>query len=295
MSKIEIRNLYLIFGKEKHKAEKMLKEGKTKEEILKVTGCTVAVKDANLSINEGEIFVIMGLSGSGKSTLLRCINRLIRPTSGEIIINDTDISKASKQQLLQIRRKELAMVFQHFGLLPHRSVLHNIAFGLELQGVEKEEREKKAMECMQQVGLKGYENQMVGQLSGGMQQRVGLARALANNPEVLLMDEAFSALDPLIRVQMQDELLTLQSKMKKTIVFITHDLNEAIKLGDRIAIMKDGEIVQTGTSEEILTEPANAYVERFVENVDRSMYITIFFLLIPESPIFTKSLYLNCI
>ena len=270
MSKIEIRNLYLIFGKEKHKAEKMLKEGKTKEEILKVTGCTVAVKDANLSINEGEIFVIMGLSGSGKSTLLRCINRLIRPTSGEIIINDTDISKASKQQLLQIRRKELAMVFQHFGLLPHRSVLHNIAFGLELQGVEKEEREKKAMECMQQVGLKGYENQMVGQLSGGMQQRVGLARALANNPEVLLMDEAFSALDPLIRVQMQDELLTLQSKMKKTIVFITHDLNEAIKLGDRIAIMKDGEIVQTGTSEEILTEPANAYVERFVENVDRS-------------------------
>lgn len=274
MSKIEIRNLYLIFGKEKHKAEKMLKEGKTKEEILKVTGCTVAVKDANLSINEGEIFVIMGLSGSGKSTLLRCINRLIRPTSGEIIINDTDISKASKQQLLQIRRKELAMVFQHFGLLPHRSVLHNIAFGLELQGVEKEEREKKAMECMQQVGLKGYENQMVGQLSGGMQQRVGLARALANNPEVLLMDEAFSALDPLIRVQMQDELLTLQSKMKKTIVFITHDLNEAIKLGDRIAIMKDGEIVQTGTSEEILTEPANAYVERFVENVDRSKIIT---------------------
>lgn len=255
MSKIEIRNLYLIFGKEKHKAEKMLKEGKTKEEILKATGCTVAVKDANLSINEGEIFVIMGLSGSGKSTLLRCINRLIRPTSGEIIINETDISKASKQELLQIRRKELAMVFQHFGLLPHRSVLHNIAFGLELQGVKKREREKKAMECMQQVGLKGYENQMVGQLSGGMQQRVGLARALANNPEVLLMDEAFSALDPLIRVQMQDELLTLQSKMKKTIVFITHDLNEAIKLGDRIAIMKDGEIVQTGTSEEILTDP----------------------------------------
>lgn len=274
MSKIEIRNLYLIFGKEKHKAEKMLKEGKTKEEILKATGCTVAVKDANLSINEGEIFVIMGLSGSGKSTLLRCINRLIRPTSGEIIINETDISKASKQELLQIRRKELAMVFQHFGLLPHRSVLHNIAFGLELQGVKKGEREKKAMECMQQVGLKGYENQMVGQLSGGMQQRVGLARALANNPEVLLMDEAFSALDPLIRVQMQDELLTLQSKMKKTIVFITHDLNEAIKLGDRIAIMKDGEIVQTGTSEEILTEPANAYVERFVENVDRSKIIT---------------------
>ena len=242
MSKIEIKDLYLVFGNEKQKALKMLKEGKTKSEILKATGCTVAVKDANLSINEGEIFVIMGLSGSGKSTLLRCINRLIRPTSGEVIINGTDIAKVSDKELLQIRRKELAMVFQNFGLLPHRSVLHNIAFGLELQGVKKGEREKKAMESMQLVGLKGYENQMVSELSGGMQQRVGLARALANNPEVLLMDEAFSALDPLIRVQMQDELLTLQSKMKKTIVFITHDLSEAIKLGDRIAIIKDGEI-----------------------------------------------------
>lgn len=274
MSKIDIKNLYLIFGKEKHKVSSMLKDGKTKEEILKATGCTVAVKDANLSIDEGEIFVIMGLSGSGKSTLLRCINRLICPTSGEVIVDGTNISAASKKELLQIRRKEFAMVFQHFGLLPHRSVLHNIAFGLELQGVKKEDREQKAMECMEQVGLKGYENQMVGQLSGGMQQRVGLARALANNPEVLLMDEAFSALDPLIRVQMQDELLALQAKMKKTIVFITHDLNEAIKLGDRIAIMKDGEIVQIGTSEEILTEPANAYVERFVENVDRSKIVT---------------------
>lgn len=274
MSKIDIKNLYLIFGKEKHKVSSMLKDGKTKEEILKATGCTVAVKDANLSIDEGEIFVIMGLSGSGKSTLLRCINRLICPTSGEVIVDGTNISTASKKELLQIRRKEFAMVFQHFGLLPHRSVLHNIAFGLELQGVKKEDREQKAMECMEQVGLKGYENQMVGQLSGGMQQRVGLARALANNPEVLLMDEAFSALDPLIRVQMQDELLALQAKMKKTIVFITHDLNEAIKLGDRIAIMKDGEIVQIGTSEEILTEPANAYVERFVENVDRSKIVT---------------------
>lgn len=274
MSKIDIKNLYLIFGKEKHKVSSMLKDGKTKEEILKATGCTVAVKDANLSIDEGEIFVIMGLSGSGKSTLLRCINRLICPTSGEVIVDGTNISTASKKELLQIRRKEFAMVFQHFGLLPHRSVLHNIAFGLELQGVKKEDREQKAMECMEQVGLKGYENQMVGQLSGGMQQRVGLARALANNPEVLLMDEAFSALDPLIRDQMQDELLALQAKMKKTIVFITHDLNEAIKLGDRIAIMKDGEIVQIGTSEEILTEPANAYVERFVENVDRSKIVT---------------------
>ena len=199
---------------------------------------------------------------------------MIKPTSGEVIINGRDISNVTDKELLRIRRKELAMVFQHFGLLPHRSVLHNIAFGLELQGVKKQEREHRAMESMQLVGLKGYENQMVSELSGGMQQRVGLARALANDPEVLLMDEAFSALDPLIRIQMQDELLTLQSKMKKTIVFITHDLNEAIKLGDRIAIMKDGEVVQVGTSEEILTEPANAYVERFVESVDRSKIIT---------------------
>ena len=282
MSKIEIKDLYLIFGNEKQKALKMLKKDKSKEEILKDTGCTVGVKDANLSINEGEFFVIMGLSGSGKSTLLRCINRLIRPTTGQVLVNGVDISKISEKELLQVRRKELAMVFQNFGLLPHRSVLSNIAFGLELQGVKKEEREMKAMESMKLVGLKGYENQMVGELSGGMQQRVGLARALANNPEVLLMDEAFSALDPLIRVQMQDELLALQSKMKKTIVFITHDLSEAIKLGDRIAIMKDGEVVQVGTSEEILTEPANDYVARFVENVDRSKIITASSLMIDK-------------
>ena len=282
MSKIEIKDLYLVFGREKQKALKMLKQKKNKSEILKATGCTVGVYDANLSINEGEFFVIMGLSGSGKSTLLRCINRLIRPTSGKVLINGVDISKASDKELLQVRRKELAMVFQNFGLLPHRSVLHNIAFGLELQGVKKEEREKQAMESMKFVGLKGYENQMVSELSGGMQQRVGLARALANNPEVLLMDEAFSALDPLIRVQMQDELLALQSKMKKTIVFITHDLNEAIKLGDRIAIMKDGEIVQVGSSEEILTEPANDYVAQFVENVDRSKIITASSLMIDK-------------
>lgn len=274
MSKIEIKDLYLIFGHEKQRALHMLREGKDKGEILKATGCTVAVQDANLSINEGEIFVIMGLSGSGKSTLLRCINRLIKPTIGEIIINGKDISKITDKELQEVRRKELAMVFQNFGLLPHRTVLNNIAFGLELQKVSKAEREKKAMESMQLVGLKGYENQMVEELSGGMQQRVGLARALANNPEVLLMDEAFSALDPLIRVQMQDELLDLQTKMKKTIIFITHDLSEAIKLGDRIAIMKDGEVVQVGTSEEILTEPANDYVERFVENVDRKKIVT---------------------
>ena len=274
MSKIEIKDLFLVFGHHKVKAFKMLNEGKTKREILKDTGCMVAVNKVNLSIREGEIFVIMGLSGSGKSTLLRCINGLIHPTAGEVLVNGTDIAKASDKELQHIRRKTLAMVFQNFGLLPHRSVLHNIAFGLELQGVSKKEREVVAKEYMKQVGLEGYGTHMVSELSGGMQQRVGLARALTNNPEVLLMDEAFSALDPLIRVQMQDELLELQAKMKKTIVFITHDLNEAIKLGNRIAIMKDGEIVQVGTSEEILTQPANKYVKRFVENVDRTSIIT---------------------
>ena len=274
MAKIEIKNLSILFGPEKSRAKKMILKGKSKQEILKETGCTVAVRNANLEIEEGEMFVIMGLSGSGKSTLLRCINRLNQPTMGEIRVNGIDITRSSDKELLQIRRKELAMVFQHFGLLPHRTVLNNVSFGLELQGVPKQEREKKALESILQVGLKGYENQRVDELSGGMQQRVGLARALANNPEVLLMDEAFSALDPLIREQMQDELLLLQEKMKRTIVFITHDLDEAIKLGDRIAIMKDGVIVQVGTPEEILTDPANDYVTRFTESVDRGRIVT---------------------
>ena len=274
MTKIEMKNLSILFGSEKNRAKKMILKGKSKQEILKETGCTVAVRNANLEIEEGEMFVIMGLSGSGKSTLLRCINRLNEPTMGEIRVNGIDITRSSDKELLQIRRKELAMVFQHFGLLPHRTVLSNVSFGLELQGVPKEEREKKAQESIELVGLKGYENQRVDELSGGMQQRVGLARALANNPEVLLMDEAFSALDPLIREQMQDELLLLQEKMKRTIVFITHDLDEAIKLGDRIAIMKDGEVVQVGTPEEILTDPANAYVTRFTESVDRGRIVT---------------------
>lgn len=274
MAKIEIKNLSILFGPEKSRAKKMILKGKSKQEILEETGCTVAVRNANLEIEEGEMFVIMGLSGSGKSTLLRCINRLNEPTMGEIRVNGIDITRSSDKELLQIRRKELAMVFQHFGLLPHRTVLNNVSFGLELQGVSKQEREKKALESILQVGLKGYENQRVDELSGGMQQRVGLARALANKPEVLLMDEAFSALDPLIREQMQDELLLLQEKMKRTIVFITHDLDEAIKLGDRIAIMKDGVIVQVGTPEEILTDPANDYVTRFTESVDRGRIVT---------------------
>lgn len=273
-NKIEIKNLSIIFGHDKSKARKLIMEGKNKSEILKSTGCTVAVRNANLEIREGEVFVVMGLSGSGKSTLLRCINRLNEPTLGEVYINGENITRKSDKELQQLRRTELAMVFQHFGLLPHRTVLSNIAFGLELQGVPKVEREKKALRTVGLVGLKGYENQRVNELSGGMQQRVGLARALANDASVLLMDEAFSALDPLIREQKQDELLQLQASMQKTIVFITHDLHEAIKLGDRIAIMKDGEVVQVGTPEEILTEPANDYVERFVENVGRGRIIT---------------------
>ena len=272
--KIEIKDLYLVFGHDKQKALKMLRKGKTKQEILKETGCTIAVNNANFTIRQGEIFVIMGLSGSGKSSLLRCLNLLNRPTSGKVIVNGKDIAHMGKEELRHVRRRELAMVFQHFGLLPHRTVLENIAFGLELQGVDKTEREQKARECMSLVKLDGYADMLISELSGGMQQRVGLARALANDPEVLLMDEAFSALDPLIRIEMQDDLLALQSKMKKTIVFITHDLEEAIKLGDRIAIMRDGNVEQVGTSEEILTEPANAYIRNFVEKVERRRVIT---------------------
>ena len=272
--KIEIKDLYLVFGHDKQKALKMLRKGKTKQEILKETGCTIAVNNANFTIRQGEIFVIMGLSGSGKSSLLRCLNLLNRPTSGKVIVNGKDIAHMGKEELRHVRRRELAMVFQHFGLLPHRTVLENIAFGLELQGVDKTEREQKARECMSLVKLDGYADMLISELSGGMQQRVGLARALANDPEVLLMDEAFSALDPLIRIEMQDELLALQSKMKKTIVFITHDLEEAIKLGDRIAIMRDGNVEQVGTSEEILTEPANAYIRNFVEKVESRRVIT---------------------
>ncbi len=272
--KIEIKDLYLVFGHDKQKALKMLRKGKTKQEILKETGCPIAGHNANFTIRQGEIFVIMGLSGSGKSSLLRCLNLLNRPTSGKVIVNGKDIAHMGKEELRHVRRRELAMVFQHFGLLPHRTVLENIAFGLELQGVDKTEREQKARECMSLVKLDGYADMLISELSGGMQQRVGLARALANDPEVLLMDEAFSALDPLIRIEMQDELLALQSKMKKTIVFITHDLEEAIKLGDRIAIMRDGNVEQVGTSEEILTEPANAYIRNFVEKVERRRVIT---------------------
>lgn len=264
--KIEIIKLYLIFGRERNKAFKMLMKGKSKWEIKKETGCIIAVNGANFAINEGEIFVIMGLNGSGKSSLLRCINRLDKPILGAIVVNGSNIVTMTDEELRTVRRKKLAMVFQQFGLLPHRTVWQNIAFGLELQGVRKKVREQKALESMRTVGLVGCENKMINELSEAMKQRVGLARALANNPEILLMDEAFSALDSLSRIQMQNELLALQSEKKKTIVFVTHDWEEAIRLGDRIAIMRDGEILQIGTSEEILTKPANDYVRNFVKS-----------------------------
>lgn len=274
MGVIKVNNLFKVFGHDPKRAFPLIQKGMTKNEILEKTGCGVGINNASFEIHKKEIFVLMGLSGSGKSTVIRCLNRLIEPTRGEVLIDGQDIMKMSKEELLQVRRSKLSMVFQHFGLLPHRSVIRNVEYGLEVAGTPAAEARKSAEEALELVGLKGYEDSMPNELSGGMQQRVGLARALASNPEVLLMDEAFSALDPLIRTQMQDELLELQSRMHKTIVFITHDLDEALKLGDRIGIMKDGEVVQIGTPEEILTSPADEYVERFVENVDRSKVIT---------------------
>lgn len=271
---IKVENLSKIFGKNPGQAQKLLDEGYKKEEILEKTGNTVGVNRASFEVEEGEIFVIMGLSGSGKSTLVRLVNRLIEPTEGNVLINDENLAKMNKQDLREIRRKKMSMVFQKFALFPHRTVLQNAEFGLEIQGMDKNKRSEKAKEALELVGLGSFINQLPGQLSGGMQQRVGLARALANDPEVLLMDEAFSALDPLIRKEMQDELLDLQERMQKTILFITHDLDEALRIGDRIALMKDGSIVQIGTPEEILVNPANDYVEKFVEDVDRSKVLT---------------------
>ena len=272
---IEVKHLYKIFGSNPDRAFALLDKGAPKEEILSRTGCTVAIDDANFQVRRGEIFVIMGLSGSGKSTMIRCINRLIDPTRGQILLNDEDITRLDKKQLIDIRRTQMSMVFQNFGLLPQRTVLANVAYGLEISQVPRGERDERARTAIEQVGLAGYEDSLPRELSGGMQQRVGLARALANDPQVLLMDEAFSALDPLIRTQMQDELIDLQTRMRKTIVFITHDLDEALKLGDRVAILgQGGKVVQIGTPEEILTEPADDYVRAFVHNVDRTRTLT---------------------
>lgn len=272
--KIEVKEATKIFGKQSKRAAGLLQEGKTKKEILKETGATVGVNKASFDVYEGEIFVIMGLSGSGKSTLVRLLNRLIDPTLGHILIDGEDIVQMNKEKLRQVRREKIGMVFQNFALFPHKTILSNTEYGLEIQGIAKEERREKALESLGLVGLTGYEEQYPSQLSGGMQQRVGLARAIANDPDVLLMDEAFSALDPLIRKDMQDELLQLHSDMGKTIIFITHDLDEALRIGDRILLMKDGEVVQIGTPEEILMNPSNEYVERFVEDVDLSKVLT---------------------
>ncbi|KQN48542.1 MULTISPECIES: glycine betaine/L-proline ABC transporter ATP-binding protein ProV [Rahnella] len=268
--KIEVKNLYKVFGENPDRAFKMIDAGKGKEEIFEKTGLSLGVKDASLAIEEGEIFVIMGLSGSGKSTMVRLLNRLIEPTRGEVLIDGEDIAKISEAKLRQVRRSKISMVFQSFALMPHLTVLNNTAFGMELAGLPVEERNAKALDALRQVGLENYANSYPDELSGGMRQRVGLARAMANNPDILLMDEAFSALDPLIRTEMQDELVKLQAQHQRTIVFISHDLDEAMRIGDRIAIMQGGEVVQVGTPEDILNNPANDYVRTFFRGVDIS-------------------------
>ncbi|GAB6670487.1 quaternary amine ABC transporter ATP-binding protein [Streptococcus uberis] len=271
---LEVKHLTKIFGKKQKAAMEMVKEGKSKDEILKKTGATVGVYDASFDVKEGEIFVIMGLSGSGKSTLVRMINRLIEPSTGTILLEGNDISAMNAEALRDVRRHDINMVFQSFALFPHKTILENTEFGLELRGVPKAERQERAEKALSNAGLLSFKDQYPNQLSGGMQQRVGLARALANGPKILLMDEAFSALDPLIRRDMQDELVDLQDSTGQTIIFISHDLNEALRIGDRIALMKDGQIIQIGTGEEILTNPANDFVREFVEDVDRSKVLT---------------------
>jgi len=270
MAKIEVKNVYKIFGTEPLTVLSMVKKGASKEEVLEETGHTVGLDNVSISVEEGETFVCMGLSGSGKSTLIRHLNRLIDPTDGEIIVDGTNVMQLNEKELINFRKHEMSMVFQRFGLFPHKTVMQNVAYGLEIQGKELQERNKIAMAQIEAVGLQGFENQYPSQLSGGMQQRVGLARALATNPEILLMDEAFSALDPLIRSDMQKQLLELQGQLKKTIFFITHDLDESLKLGDHIGILNHGRLVQVGTPEDIIMNPADDYVAAFVKDVNRA-------------------------
>ena len=271
---IEIRNVYKVFGPKPESVLPMLRDGKGKDDILNETGHTVGLNDVTLSAEAGKTFVVMGLSGSGKSTLIRHLNRLIDPTAGEVIVDGTDVMGLSGSELIEYRRHKASMVFQRFGLFPHRTVLRNVTYGLKVQGLDRQSRRDKARRWIDLVGLAGYEEMYPSELSGGMQQRVGLARALATHADILLMDEAFSALDPLIRREMQDQLIALQNKLHKTIVFITHDLDEALRLGDRIAILKDGAVVQVGTPEEILLHPGDDYVEAFVKDVNRSRILT---------------------
>ena len=273
MSKIEINNVYKIFGNNPLSVMPMVKDGANKEEVLEQTGHTVGLDNVSLKIEEGETFVCMGLSGSGKSTLIRHLNRLIDPTDGEIIVEGNNVMSFNKEQLIDFRRHKMSMVFQRFGLFPHKTVIQNVGYGLEMQGKPLEEINKTAMEKIEAVGLSGFENQFPNQLSGGMQQRVGLARALATDSDIMLMDEAFSALDPLIRSDMQKQLLDLQSELKKTIVFITHDLDESLRLGDHIGILNAGKLVQVGTPVDIIMNPADDYVKAFVKDVNRAKVI----------------------
>ncbi|MFJ2632019.1 glycine betaine/L-proline ABC transporter ATP-binding protein [Streptomyces sp. NPDC087422] len=273
MTQLVVEHVSKIFGRRPKEGVRRLQEGADREK-LREEGTTAAVVDASFTVEPGEIFVVMGLSGSGKSTLLRMLNGLLEPTSGRVLFDGRDLTALSAKALRDLRSRRISMVFQHFALFPHRSVLENAAYGLEVQGRPREEREAKAAEALAMTGLSGWEKSWPDELSGGMQQRVGLARALATDAELLLMDESFSALDPLIRRDMQDQLLELQQRLRKTIVFITHDLNEAMRLGDRIAVMRDGRIVQIGTAQDILTEPADDYVASFVQDVDRSRVLT---------------------
>jgi len=275
MPRIEARHITKVFGDAPERALDLVKQGKSKDEILRETGQVVGVLDVSFTVEPGEIFVVMGLSGSGKSTLIRCLNRLHEPTSGELLIDGEDILTASDARLRELRRKTFSMVFQHFGLFPHRTVLENVEYGLKMQDVPRDERRRRAHESLDLVGLTGWGDRKPGDLSGGMQQRVGLARALATDADILLMDEAFSALDPLIRRDLQDQLLQIQRDLGKTIVFITHDLNEALKLGDHTAIMRDGRVVQIGTAEEIVAEPKNNYVLEFTRDVDRGRVLSV--------------------
>jgi glycine betaine/proline transport system ATP-binding protein len=273
--KVKVEHVYKVFGPSPEEAVRLLEEGASKDAILQETGNEVGVADASLTVEPGQVFMVMGLSRSGKSTLVRCINRLVTPTSGSVYIDDVDIMALDDRQLRELRRTKMAMVFQHFALFPHKTVVENVEYGLKVRRVRPCQRREKAQETLELVGLQGWEDYYPENLSGGMQQRVGLARALATDPEILLMDEAFSALDPLIRREMQDELLELQRSVHKTIIFITHDLNEALKLGDNVAVMKDGRIVQIGTPQEIVAGPANEYVATFTQDVDRGRVFTV--------------------
>ena len=283
MSKIEINNVYKIFGQRPSEVLPMVKNGATKEQVLEETGHTVGLDNVSIKIEEGETFVCMGLSGSGKSTLIRHLNRLIDPTDGEVLIEGTNVMSLNTEQLIDFRRHKMSMVFQRFGLFPHKTVIQNVGYGLEMQGIEPEKRDSVAMEKIEAVGLNGFENQFPAQLSGGMQQRVGLARALATNTDIMLMDEAFSALDPLIRSDMQKQLLDLQAELKKTIVFITHDLDESLRLGDHIGILNAGKLVQVGTPVDIIMNPADDYVEAFVKDVNRAKVIKAKIIMVPAA------------